>query len=101
MKKYSKEVIILLIQLLMFYVYPLLGEKNNPFGMVLMIVLVTFILSIIAGRIMEDKVKYLYPIVISVLFIPSVFIYYNESVLIHSVWYLVISFIGIRLGIDM
>ncbi len=97
MKKYSKE-IILLFQLLMFYIYPLFVGMDNPFGMVLMIVLITFILSIIAGRIIKEKIKYFYPIIISILFIPSVFIYYNESALVHSLWYLAISFIGIGLG---
>ena len=98
MKKHGKEILILLIQLLMFYVYPLLVGMNNPFGMVLMIVLVTFIISIIIGMILNDKVKYLYPIIISALFIPSVFIYYNESALVHSLWYLVVSYFGIGLG---
>ncbi len=98
MKKYSKEIIILLIQLLMFYIYPLLVGMDNPFGMVLIIVLITFILSTIIGRIIKEKIKYLYPILISVLFIPSVFIYYNESALVHSLWYLVVSYIGIGLG---
>lgn len=98
MKKYGKEIIILLIQLLMFYIYPLLVGTDNPFGMVLMIVLITFILSTIIGRIIKGKIKYLYPIIISVLFIPSVFIYYNESALVHSLWYLVVSYIGIGLG---
>ena len=99
MKKYRKEIIILIIQFLMFYIYPLLVvDMNNPFGMVFMILLVTFILSIIIGRILKDKIKYFYPIIISVLFVPSVFIYYNESALVHSLWYFVVSFIGIGLG---
>ncbi len=97
MKKHS-EGIILLIQLLMFYIYPLLVGMSNPFGMVLMIILVTFVLSIIIGIIIKRKEKYLYPIIISILFIPSVFIYYNESALIHSLWYLIVSFVGIGLG---
>ena len=98
MKKYSKEIILLLIQLFMFYIYPLLVISNNPFGMILMIILITFILSVIIGRIIKGKIKYLYPIIISILFIPSVFIYYNESALVHSLWYLIVSFIGILLG---
>ena len=98
MRNYSKEIIIILIQLLMFYLYPLLVGMNNPFGMVLMIVLITFILSTIIGIIIKGKIKYLYPTIISVLFIPSVFIYYNESALVHSLWYLFVSFIGIGLG---
>ena len=98
MKKYIKETIILFIQLLMFYIYPLLVGMNNPFGMVFMIILITLILSIIVGIILKSKIKYLYPVIISLLFIPSVFIYYNESALVHSLWYLIVSFIGICLG---
>jgi len=56
------------------------------------------LLSIILGCISKEKIKYLYSIVIAILFIPSVFIYYNESALIHSIWYLVISSIGLLVG---
>ena len=37
--------------------------------------------------------------IVSLIFIPSVFIYYNETALIHSVWYLVDSTIGSFFGI--
>ena len=92
-----KEMIILLIQLLLFYVFPLFIEKD-VIGMVLFLVLITFILSIILGSITGKKIKYFYPLVVSIVFIPSIFIYYNESALVHSVWYLIVSFIGIILG---
>ena len=92
-----KEMIILLIQLLLFYVFPLFIEKD-VIGMVLFLVLITFILSTILGSITGKKIKYFYPLVVSIVFIPSIFIYYNESALVHSVWYLIVSFIGIILG---
>ena len=98
MKKYNKELVILFIQLLSFYIYPLIVGMDNPFGMVFMLILITFTLSIILGSILQEKTKYLFPIIISILFIPSVFIYYNESALVHSLWYLVISYIGIGIG---
>ena len=98
MKKYFKEMIILILQLLVFYVLPIFMDSYNPFGMVLLIILLTFILSIIIGIILKNKIKYLYPMIISLLFIPTVFIYYNESALIHSIWYLVVSYLGLGLG---
>ena len=67
-------------------------------GMILLIILATLLLSIIMGSISKEKIKYLYPIIVSILFIPSVFIYYNESALIHSIWYLVVSSIGLLVG---
>ena len=98
MKKYLKEIIIILIQLFMFYIFPLFAGPTDAMGMVLLIILSTLLLSIILGNISKEKIKYLYSIVIAILFIPSVFIYYNESALIHSIWYLVISSIGLLVG---
>ena len=99
MKKFIKEITILLIQLFMFYIYPLYALRLDPIGMVIIILSVTILVSTILGIISNKKIKYLYPIVISLLFIPSIFIYYNESALIHSIWYLVVSFIGLIIGI--
>ena len=98
MKKYIKEIILLLIQLFMFYIFPLFMYLYEPIGTVMLILITTFILSIVISIISKRKIKYLYPVVISILFIPSVFIYYNESALVHSIWYLVISCIGVNLG---
>lgn len=98
MKRYLKEIIILLIQLFMFYIFPLFAGPTDAMGMILLILIVTFILSIIIASVSNEKCKYLYPVVISLLFIPSVFIYYNDSALIHAVWYLVDSVIGLLIG---
>lgn len=99
MKKYLKEIIILIIQLFMFYIFPLFAGPTDAMGMVFLILITTFLLSIIITSISNNKVKYFYPLVISLLFIPSVFIYYNESALIHSVWYLIDSTIGLLIGL--
>lgn len=83
----------------MFYIFPLFAGPTDAMGMVFLIILMTFLLSIIIGSISNNRIKFLYPIVISVLFIPSVFIYYNESALIHAMWYLVIASIGLVIGV--
>jgi len=101
MKKYIKEIVVLLLQLFMFYVSPLFAGPADMMGMVLLIVLATLLLSLTIGSISGNRIKYLYPIVAAVTFIPSVFIYYNESALIHSVWYLVVSAIGLLIGAVM
>ena len=77
MKKYIKEVIILIIQLFMFYIYPLFMGPTDAMGMVFIMWVSTLILGFLIGIISTKKIKYLYPIVISILFIPSIFIYYN------------------------
>ena len=86
------------LQLLLFYILPLTAGPTDAMGMVILIIFATFLLSIVIGSISKENLKYFYPIVIAILFIPSVFIYYNESALIHSVWYLVISAIGLLIG---
>lgn len=98
MKRFVREIVILLIQSAVFYLIPLFGMNENPMGMVLLIILLTFVLSLILGAVSKEKIKYLYPIVISVWFIPSVFIYYNETALIHALWYLVVSAVGMAIG---
>lgn len=98
MKRFFKEIIILVIQLFMFYIFPLFAGPTDAMGMVVIILFTTFILSIIIASISKEKIKYLYPIVVAIVFIPSVFIYYNESALIHSIWYLVDAAIGIVIG---
>ena len=98
MKKYIKEIIILLIQLFVFYILPLFAGPTDMMGLVLLIILATLLLSTLIGSISKEKIKYLYPIIVAILFIPSIFIYYNESALIHSVWYLVVSMVGMLIG---
>ena len=98
MKKYLKEIILVIIQTFMFYIFPLFAGPTDVMGMVVIILLATLILSIIIASILKQKIKYLYPIIIGILFTPSVFIYYNTSALIHILWHMEISFIGIAVG---
>ena len=98
MKRYIKEIIVSLLQLFMFYVFPLFAGPTDAMGMVVTIILATLFLSFIIGVLSNNALKYLYPIVTAVVFIPSVFIYYNESALIHSIWYLAVSVVGVLIG---
>ena len=98
MNKYLKEIIIVILQLFMFYISPLFAGPTDTIGMVLLIILATLILAIILGTISNNKIKYVYPILVAILFIPSIWIYYNESALIHSIWYLIISSVGLLVG---
>ena len=98
MTKYLKEIIIFILQIFMFYIFPVFAGPTDAIGMVLLILLVTLLLSIIIGTISNNKIKYFYSLIIAILFIPSIFIYYNESALVHSLWYLVTSTIGLIIG---
>ena len=60
MKRYLKEIIILLLQTFMFYIFPLFAGPTDIMGMVVLIILATLILSIIIASISKEKIKYLY-----------------------------------------
>ena len=99
MKKYTREIIIITIQLLIFYIFPLFAGPTDIMGMVVLMLFNTLILSLIITLISKNKIKYLYSIVVAIIFIPSVFIYYNQSALVHSLWYLITSLVGMLLGL--
>ena len=98
MKRFIKEFVIFLLQLFMFYIFPLFAGPTDMMGLVLLLIIATFILSLILSIISKEKIKYLYPIIVAVMFIPTVMIYYSSSALIHSVWYLVVSMVGFLIG---
>ena len=98
MKKYLKELIILVLQVVVFYILPLYAGPTDTMGLVGLIILCTFVLAIIEGIISNNKIKYLFAIVVSIIFIPSIYIYYNDSAIIHILWYLVIAIIGLLIG---
>ena len=98
MKRYWKEIVAVVIQSGMFYILPLFAGPTDAMGMVILMLLSAVILGLVLGVISGEKVKFLYPVALAVLFLPSVPIYYNESALIHAVWYLVVSAVGLALG---
>lgn len=100
MKKYLTESIIVIIKILMFYILPLplFAGSDGVIGMPLLMLLPVLILSFVLGFLSKEKKKFLYPLLTAIVFIPTVFIYYNESALIYSVVYLIISVIGVGTG---
>lgn len=98
MKKHGKEIVIVMLQFIVFYLFPLFAGPAEVIGLLFLILISTFTLSVILGYESFKKVKFFYPIFIVFLFLPTVFIYYTQSAVINSVWYLVTSIIGILLG---
>lgn len=96
--KNRKPVTIMLLHVLMFYLLPPVSKSIGPMGTVLLLVLGTFALSVMMGACPAAKGKLLYPLFTAAVFIPSVFLFYNESAMIHAVWYLVISLAGVLIG---
>ena len=98
MKKYAKELMILLLQALLFYIYPAIAIPVDPMGAVFLMLLATCVLSLVLGILSPGMLKWGYPALCSLLFLPTVPIYYNSSALVHSTWYLVVSVVGLLAG---
>lgn len=98
MKKYLKEMIILMIQIMLFYLFPFTAGPTDGMGMVLVLLFSTLILSVIFGTIAKGKVRIIYPFVVAIVFIPTVYIHYNYTALVYTVWYLIDSYLGVLIG---
>ena len=98
MKKYLKEVIIFLVQLLGFYILPLFAGPTDAMGLVVLLLMGTALLSLILGIISNSELKYVYPFATAIVFIPTVFIYYNYTAIVHSTWYMVVSLVCLLIG---
>lgn len=99
MKRYILEMIILVGQILLFYVLPLFAGPTDGIGMVLLMILATLVLSYLLGALSNKYVKFLYPFMTAAIFVPTVYLYYNESAMVHAIWYLVVSLIGLIVGV--
>ena len=86
------------VQMMLFYIVPLFMKSLGPIGVVFVILSGTFINAVLLGILSKNVTRWFFPAVIAVLFIPSVFIYYNASALVHTLWYFVISLIGLSFG---
>ena len=98
MKKYLKEMIILMIQIVLFYLFPFTAGPTDGLGLIIVLLFSTLILSVIFGTIAKGKVRIIYPFVVAVLFIPTVYIHYNYTALGHIIWYLIDSYLGVLIG---
>ncbi len=72
-KRLWKEILILLLQLLIFFVFPLFADSAEPLGMVLSILSATSMLSILLGCVSKEKIKYIYPIITALFFLADRF----------------------------
>ena len=98
MKKYIKESVIAVLQILLFYAYPAYALRIDPMGAVFIMLFVTLMLALVLGICSRSGLKWAYPAACAVVFLPTVPIYYNSSALVHSVWYLVVAAVGLAVG---
>lgn len=98
MEKLKKNWIYYLIILIAFYLVPMLIKDTGSGMTILLIVipLITLITSLIYG--LRNTFDFVYPLIVAILFIPTLFIYYNTSAWIYIIVYSVIAVIGELIG---
>ena len=93
MDKIKKNWIYYLIIFIAFYLVPILIKDTGSGMFILLIVipLITLITSIIYG--LRNTFDFIYPLIVAILFIPTLFIYYNTSALVYVIAYSMIAVI--------
>lgn len=94
-KKYIVYVILILISL---YALPFFIQDTGSAMAVLLtyIPISVFVVSIVFG--LKNEFPYVLPALVAVLFIPTIFIYYNVSATVYVFGYYFVSLLGVALG---
>lgn len=84
--------------LIIFYLIPILiiDTGSGIFILLIVIPLMTLITSIIYG--LRNTFDFIYPLIVAILFFPTLFIYYNSSAWVYVIAYSMIALIGELLG---
>ena len=98
MRKYKKEIVIVVLQVFLHCVFPLFAGPGDEMGLVLLLMLGTFGLGFLMSILSKRNIKYAYPIVPAVFLIVTIPVYYNASALILGVWYFAAAALGLLLG---
>ena len=98
MDKIKKNWVYYFIIFITFYLIPILIQDTGSGMFILLIVipLITLITSIIYG--LRNVFDFIYPLIVAILFIPTLFIYYNISAWVYIISYSLIALIGEILG---
>ena len=98
MEKLKKMLAYLLINIGMFYLLPSLMKDTGSAIIILLILmpLGCFLTSLAYG--VKSSFSWPYPIFVMLIFIPSIFIFYNESAMVYVFVYGFISLLGSFVG---
>ena len=98
MIKIKKLLPYLVVNLLTFYILPIIIRDTGTGMLILIIIipLITLMTSLLYG--LKNSFEWLYPLLVMAIFLPSIFIYYNESALIYALIYGGLSLLGSFIG---
>lgn len=98
MEKVRKMLSYLFVVIFAFYVLPLLIQDTGS-GMLILLIgipVICFMVSFIYG--IKNSFNFLFSLLVILLFVPTIFIFYNDSASIYILAYGVISLIGNFIG---
>lgn len=98
MKKYFYLLPYLLINIIIFYILPLISRVTDS-GMILLLDVIPvscFITAMIFG--FRNSFKIYYSFIIAMLFLPTIYIYYNDSATIYVFAYFFVALMGNLIG---
>lgn len=98
MKKYLSMIIIVLLQALVYFLAPQLFKVFNVTHVIIGMLIATFGLSMIIIVASDSKLRFLYSIPATALFVLSIPIYYNSKAYDTIIWHFCVSVIGVLLG---
>ncbi|MGI6509086.1 MAG: hypothetical protein ACOX1L_00685 [Erysipelotrichaceae bacterium] len=98
MENVKKMVPYLMVNVISFYLLPLVFKSNEGILFVLLMLLPAVCLATAIFYGIKNSLNMLYPAFVGLLFVPAVFIYLNESALFYVVVYGVIALIGNFIG---
>ncbi len=94
----KRKIPFVLMCVVSFYFFPLFGDSTGSFMAILLFIipLVTLITSLLYG--LKIGMDLYFPLLIGVLFVPTIFIYYNSTAWVYTIGYAIISLIGVFIG---
>ena len=96
MKKIQNQIPYLLFMGLAFYGFPLIDRESGMLTLLILFPLVCFLVALVYG--LKHSFNLVYSILVMALFIPTIFIFYNETASFYIGAYGLISIIGNLLG---
>ncbi len=98
MNRFLKLLPYLIVNVIAFYLFPLFMQNTGTAIIFLLvgIPLVCFISAFIYG--VKNNFSWSYPVIVALLFTPSIFIFYNHTAWVYIVGYAIIAFIGSLVG---
>ena len=96
MKNIQNQIPYLLIIVLAFYGFPFINRESGMLILLILFPLVCFLVALVYG--VKQSFSLVYSILVMALFIPTIFIFYNETASFYIGIYGVISLVGNLLG---